>query len=68
LDLDGEKIGFIAAPPFTGVLKYAETLLPPDVTTVCRDPRRVCATALNVRALANTLPPPISSIFEFCRG
>ena len=42
----GTEIGWIEAPPFTEELKYAETLLPEGVITICRDPRRVCATAL----------------------
>jgi hypothetical protein len=58
----GAEIEWIEVPPFTEVLKHAETLLPADVTTICRDARRVCATALRVRALVNT-PPPL----EFCQ-
>ena len=64
----GTEIGWIEAPPFTEELKYAETLLPEGVITICRESRRVCATALYVRALTNASPPHISSIFEFCRG
>lgn len=67
LGLHGEEIGLIEAPPFTEVLKHAETLLPADMTTICRDARRVCATALRVRALANTPPPHFSNILEFCQ-
>jgi hypothetical protein len=64
----GAKIGWVEAPPFTGELKYAETLLPEGVTTICKDPRRVCATALNARALTGAPPLHLSNIFESCCG
>ena len=61
-------IGWVEAPPFTAVLKYAETLLPDGLATICRDPRRLCATALAARALTAAPAPRISSVFEFCHG
>ena len=64
----GGGIGWIQAPPFTAELRYAESLLPDGVATICRDPRRVCAAALNARALLQAPPPAISNIFEFCRA
>lgn len=60
----GAEIGWIEAPPFTEELRYAETLLPDGVATVCRDARRACATALNVRALVDAAPPPVCDVFE----
>ena len=59
---------WIQAPPFTGELRYAETLVPEGLVTIARDPRRVCATALNARALTSAPAPRVSNIFEFCRG
>lgn len=50
------EVGWVEAPPFTEELKYAETLLPEGLTTICKEPRRVCATALNIRALTNAPP------------
>ena len=35
--------------------------------TIAQDPRRVCETALNARALTSAPPLRISNIFEFCR-
>ena len=43
---------WIEAPPFTAELKHAQSLLPEGVATFFRDARRVCATALQARALA----------------
>jgi len=67
-DQGSSEVGWIEAPPFTAELKYAELLLPPGLATFYRDPRRVCATALLARALANEPPPPVSNVFEFCRS
>jgi hypothetical protein len=64
----GAGRGWIQAPPFTGELRYAETLVPEGLATIARDPRRVCATALNARALTSAPSPRVSNIFEFCRG
>jgi hypothetical protein len=64
----GGGVGWIEAPPFTAELRYAETLLPDGVRTICRDPRRVCATALHARALLGAPPPALSTHFEFCRA
>lgn len=66
--LRGAGIGWIQAPPFTSDLRYAETLLPDGLRTVCREPRRVCATALRARALMNVAPLTVSTIFERCRA
>jgi len=57
----GEALDWIAAPPFTSVLKYAESLLPDGLCTLYRDARKVCATALQARAIANEPPPLISN-------
>ena len=65
---DHRGIGWVEAPPFTAELKYAETLLPDGVVTICRDPRRLCATALVVRALTGAPPPRVSGVFEFRHG
>ena len=64
----GADRGWIQAPPFTEELRYAETLVPEGLTTIARDPRIVCATALNARALTSAPPLRVSNIFEFCRG
>ena len=48
-------------------MTYAETLLPEGLTTSFRDARRVCATALQARALANE-PPLVSDIVELRRS
>ena len=53
----GDVLAWIEAPPFTAELKYAEALLPEGLLTFYRDARRVCATALQARALANEPPP-----------
>jgi len=64
----GTGRGWIQAPPFTKELRYAETLVPEGLATIARDPRRVCPTALNARALTSAPAPRVSNIFEFCRG
>ena len=64
----GAGRGWIQAPPFTEELRYAESLVPEGLATIARDPRIICATALNARALTSAPPLRISNIFEFCRG
>jgi hypothetical protein len=64
----GAGRGWIQAPPFTAELQYAETLVPEGPATIARDPRIVCATALNARAFTSAPVPRVSNIFEFCRG
>jgi hypothetical protein len=59
---------WIQAPPFTEELRYAETLVPEGLATIARDPRIVCATALNARALTSAPPLRVSNVLEFCRG
>jgi len=53
----GGGIAWIAAPSFTADLRCAQSLLPEALVTFYRDARKVCATALQARALANELPP-----------
>ena len=60
----GEGLDWIEAPPFTTNLSYAEALLPEGLCTFYRDARKVCATALQARALANEPPPLISDIVQ----
>jgi hypothetical protein len=48
-------------------LKYAESLLPDGLCTLYRDARKVCATALQARALANEPPPLISNVVQLLR-
>jgi hypothetical protein len=64
----GAGRGWIQAPPFSEELRYAETLVPEGLATIARDPRILCATALNARALTGAPAPRVSNIFEFCRG
>ena len=47
--------------PYTAELKFAESLLPDGLLTFYRDARRVCATALQARTLANEPPPMVST-------
>ena len=56
----GEGLDWIEAPPFTRELRYAEALLPEGLWTFYREARKVCATALQARALTNEPPPLIS--------
>jgi hypothetical protein len=58
----GDGLFWIAAPPFTTELRYAESLLPEGLLTFYQDARRVCATALQARALANEPPPMVSAL------
>ena len=60
----GEGFHWIEAPPFTTELRYAESLLPEGILTFYREARRVCATALQARALANEPAPPVSNIAQ----
>jgi hypothetical protein len=64
----GDGLAWIEAPPFTADLKYAESLLPEGLLTFFRDARRVCATALQARALANEPPLPSGSNIMKLRG
>ena len=48
---------WVEVPPFTGVLKYAKSLVPDGLHTISSEPRIVCAAAL--RALAITGAPPL---------
>ena len=64
-DHRGLPVGWIEAPPFTAELRYAEALLPENVRTILRDPMKVCAAALNARALCDAPPPRVSNVFEF---
>ena len=56
----GADRGWIQVPPFTEELRYAETLVPEGLITIARDPRIVCATALNARALTSAPPLRVS--------
>jgi len=60
LEHPGDGLVWIEAPPFTAELRYAESLLPEGLCTFYRDARKVCATALQERALANEPPLPSS--------
>jgi hypothetical protein len=64
-DHRGLPVGWIEAPPFTAELRYAEALLPENVRTILKDPMKVCAAALNARALSDAPPPRVSNVFEF---
>ena len=67
LEHAGDGLVWIEAPPFTGELRYAESLLPEGLRTFYRDARKVCATALQARALANEPPPMVSKIVQWRR-
>jgi len=54
--------GWVEVPPFTGVLKYAKSLLPEGVYTISSDPRIVCAAALRALALTDAPPLPYLSL------
>jgi hypothetical protein len=54
----GGGIAWIEVPPFTADLRCAQSLLPEVLVTFYRDARKLCATALQARALANE--PPLS--------
>ena len=54
--------GWVEVPPFTGVLKYAKSLLPDGVYTISADPRIVCAAALRTLALTDAPPLPYLSL------
>ena len=62
----GGPLAWIEAPPFTAELKFAEVLLPEGLLTFYRDARKVCATALQARALANE--PPLFSLLVDLRA
>jgi hypothetical protein len=64
LEHAGDGLVWIEAPPFTTELRYAESLLPEGLCTFYRDARKVCATALQARALANEPPPLISNVVQ----
>jgi hypothetical protein len=61
---EGDELVWVEAPPFTAELRYAESLLPEGLCTFYRDARKVCATALQARALANEPPPLISNVVQ----
>jgi|HubBroStandDraft_6_1064221.scaffolds.fasta_scaffold1060111_2 hypothetical protein len=63
-----DGLGWIEAPAFTAELRYAESLLPEGLMTFFRDARKVCATALQARALANEPPPLVSNLVRLRRG
>ena len=54
--------GWVEVPPFTGVLKYAKSLLPDGIYTISSDPRIVCAAALRALALTDAPPLPYLSL------
>jgi hypothetical protein len=60
----GDGVAWIEVPPFTAELKYAEALLPEGLLTFYRDARKVCATALQARALANEPPLLVSRLAD----
>lgn len=62
-----DGLGWVEVPPFTAELNYAESLLPEGLLTFYRDARRVCATALQARALANEPPPLVSNLVRLRR-
>jgi hypothetical protein len=64
----GDGLAWIEVPPFTAEVKYAESLLPEGLLTFYRDARRVCAAALQARALANEPPPLVSNLVRLRRG
>jgi hypothetical protein len=59
---------WIEVPLFTAELKHAKSLLPKGLMTFFHDARRVCATALQARALTNEPPPSISHHVQLRRG
>jgi hypothetical protein len=61
-----DVLAWIEAPPFTAELNYAQALLPEGVLTFYWDARKVCATALQARALANE--PPLFSLLADLRA
>ena len=63
----GDCLSWIEVPRVTAELRYAEALLPEGVVTFLRDARRVCATALQARALANEPPLMVSNIVQCAR-
>ena len=68
LEHPGDGLVWIEAPPFTAELRCAESLLPEGLCTFYRDARKVCATALQARALANEPPLPSVSNTMKLRG
>lgn len=53
---------WIEVPPFSGVLKYAKSLLPDGLYTISSEPRVVCAAALRALALTDAPPLPYLSL------
>jgi hypothetical protein len=47
------------APPYTGDLGCAQSLVPEGLSTIAREPRIVCATALIARALLDSPRVPL---------
>jgi hypothetical protein len=60
----GEGLDWLEVPPFTTELRYAESLLPEGLCTFYCDARKVCATALQARAIANEPPPLVSNVAQ----
>ena len=54
------------APPFTADLDCAKSLVPDGVSTIARDPRIVCATALMARAILDLPPLPLDGWRKHC--
>jgi hypothetical protein len=64
----GDVLAWIEAPPFTAELKYAEALLPEGLLIFYRDARKVCATALQARGLANEPLPLVCLLADLRAG
>lgn len=47
---------WVESPPFTSEMKYAESLMPPGLAHIAREPRTICATALAARARSGEPP------------
>jgi len=60
----GEGLAWVQAPPYTSNLKFAEALLPEGLLTFYRDARRLCATALQARALVNEPSPSVDRLMR----
>lgn len=51
--------GWADAPPYTADLGCAQLLVPEGLSTIAREPRIVCATALIARAMLDAPPVPL---------
>jgi hypothetical protein len=56
----GEDEGWVETPPFSSDRRYAEMLMPDGLSTICRQPLWVCATALKARALLQSPPAELT--------